>query len=227
MARSIDGGTDVSPAASMAARSMLTASRWRSVHSSHGPSGMADGIALGLDAGVEVGLEREHVVGTAHGSDAGHDHRGQLAELAQGVGPRAGVAVERVGGHAEAAHRAGEQDVDRRHEQHQVLGHLPRRRHRAGERAQPRRGVDGVGDRPRREVVVELRRPTRGTAAGSRRGWAAGRAARWSASARSGPPSRTPTIHPRTRRGCSTARPAGRGRPSPRRRRPAARPATA
>ena len=43
MARSIDGGTDVSPAASMAARSTLTASRWRSVHSSQGPSGMAAG----------------------------------------------------------------------------------------------------------------------------------------------------------------------------------------
>ena len=36
-------GTEVSPAASMAARSTLTASRWRSVHSSHGPSGMDDG----------------------------------------------------------------------------------------------------------------------------------------------------------------------------------------
>ncbi len=41
--RSIDGGTDRSPTASRAARSMLTASRWRSVHWSQGPSGMAWG----------------------------------------------------------------------------------------------------------------------------------------------------------------------------------------
>ena len=36
-------GTPSSPAASMAARSMLTSSRWRSVHASHGPGGMPRG----------------------------------------------------------------------------------------------------------------------------------------------------------------------------------------
>ena len=143
MRRSIEGGTPSSPRASMAARSMLISSRCTIGPLVPRPLGDAVRVALGIDAAPQVGLQGEHVVGAADRADAGDDRGGHVAEVAQRVGPGAGIAVEGVGGGAERAHRAGEQHVGRRHQQHEVLRHLPgrtaprRRRSSATRRRRP------------------------------------------------------------------------------------------
>ena len=112
-------------------------------------------VALGLDAHVQVGLQRDEVVGTTDGADAGHDERRQLAEVTECVRPGEWVAVEAVRRDPERGHGSGEEHIGVGHQHDEVLALLSADRHGARRRREPRCFVHRVRHRPGGELLVE------------------------------------------------------------------------
>ena len=92
------------------------------------PGTDAPRVAAGRGAGPQVALQCPHLLLAADGPVAGHHDRGQCRQAVELGRPPQRVALPAQRGGPEAAHGPGEQHLRRRHERHQVLGHLPARR---------------------------------------------------------------------------------------------------